>query len=325
MSNINNYGVNMKAQMSALIAGTVCTMLVSTSFILPASAQHRHKLPHLVLPMPSRPLQLPQNGRGSVLHTTAYGPMRNTPRPLNAQLLRSAEVVIASLRFEHLRGGASSHIVQDVGHIRIDRQGQTANGDQNIQVQVNGLRGDSTIATVLIPARYLGNNLNIHSQREVANQVRLALRRSLASFRQNRPQIYTLAGRLSNARILPRNVQPRRAGGGFTASCRDINLFTNIDRRGGANLSAKCYNQAGQLLPTAVAINNNIVNNGGRLAWQKDGGFTGSVRNCSLIVRKFTILRCEAGNGAGSWVTSAINLDTGIVNNNGRLTVVRGR
>jgi hypothetical protein len=204
----DNHGTSMKTNITSIIAGTVCTMLVGTSFVLPALASnvspslHSHKPIKLHIPpvgQPGHHIDFSGELEGH-LHVESAGPMRNALRfPLNREQQRAATFLIATLSFDQLQGNARSHIVPDRGGIRIDRQGQSSNGEQNIQVQVNGVNGNSTVATVLIPDRYLGNNLRPESRREVERLVRHALYRSLGDFESNDPKIYRLAGRLSNA------------------------------------------------------------------------------------------------------------------------------
>ncbi|MBV8883260.1 MAG: CVNH domain-containing protein [Chroococcidiopsidaceae cyanobacterium CP_BM_RX_35] len=114
------------------------------------------------------------------------------------------------------------------------------------------------------------------------------------------------------------------AGGGFTASCQNITLFTNVDRSGSADLNANCRTSAGKLSGTAVNLNTSIVNVDGRLAWLKNGGFGGSTRNCNLEVHNVTTLHCQAAKRDGSWVNASITLDDEVANYDGHLTVIDG-
>jgi CVNH domain len=113
----------------------------------------------------------------------------------------------------------------------------------------------------------------------------------------------------------------KTGSGRFTESCRNINLFTNIDRNNSVSLSAECRNELGNFTPTAIDLNDSIINDFGGLVWQDNGGFGASVRNCRLRHENITVLQCEAGDGNGSWKKAAITLDKKIVNDNGRLTV----
>lgn len=129
------------------------------------------------------------------ISTYDVGPMRNAG-PLNKQYIVAAQRVIAQLAFSMLSGGAGT-IVND-GMVRIDRQGQTAAGDLNLQVQINGMSGASTIAAAIIPSQYLNGVTNEHTMGEVLNKVQNALFYSLESLRNQAPEIFGLQGDPSN-------------------------------------------------------------------------------------------------------------------------------
>jgi len=109
--------------------------------------------------------------------------------------------------------------------------------------------------------------------------------------------------------------------GNFTPSCKNIALFTNIDRFHSVDLSAECQDNQGKFTPSGINISASIINDSGALMWQKNGGFGASVRNCKIEVGHYTVLLCDAADGKGSWRKAAINLDIEIVNRNGKLTV----
>lgn len=109
------------------------------------------------------------------------------------------------------------------------------------------------------------------------------------------------------------------AGGGFTASCNSISLFDNANQ-----LQANCGNNTGQIVRATVYLNGSITNNDGHLAWQRNGGFAGSVRDCRLAVTGVTVLTCSARKRDGAYADSAITLDDEIANYNGVLTVLDG-
>lgn len=109
------------------------------------------------------------------------------------------------------------------------------------------------------------------------------------------------------------------AGGGFTASCFDIKF------KAPSTLEANCLYMGGKFNSFDwVDLNAHITNNNGTLAWQKNGGFAASVRNCRIVNSGSTILLCEAGDGKGNWLNSFIVLDDKIANYNGSLTVLDG-
>ena len=174
----------MKGKITAILTGAVGMMLVATSFILPASAR-----------IDSKP----------------DGTMRNTPQRLvNSQQSAAVNNSIGQLDYAELAGGARSNVLNSRdASVRIDRQGQTANGDQNIQVQLNRLTQRSTLATVIIPRIYLNDaghghqaaHANQYRHREVERNVRNALLRSFRSYLAGHPTIFRLDGKPSNARI----------------------------------------------------------------------------------------------------------------------------
>lgn len=196
----------MKGKTTVIIAGTVGTMLVVTGFILSASARNLPRFidaqkPNHVLfpPIRSNPLvfDLAADHRDDPLHSDQAGEMRNSfQRNLNNEQREDVREAIDGLDFHELPGGAGTAV--RTGRMRIDRQGQTGNNEQNIQVQVNGVNGRSTVATILIPNRYLNNNLNDHGRAQVINRVRTALRRSFFDFIRGNPTVYRLDGHLSN-------------------------------------------------------------------------------------------------------------------------------
>lgn len=106
----------------------------------------------------------------------------------------------------------------------------------------------------------------------------------------------------------------------FTATCRNITLFSNFNRDSQVSLSAECRDEQGNFQPTAIILDQSIANDLGSLNWRPNGGFGGSVQNCQINVGINTILLCDAATGSGSFRKVAINLDTNIANRNGKLT-----
>jgi len=129
-----------------------------------------------------------------------------------------------------------------------------------------------------------------------------------------------LFGNLTLDGLMKRN----ESFGNFTPSCKEITLFTNVDRYNSVYLSAECQDNQGKFTPTTIDINTSIINSFGALMWQKNGGFGASVRNCKIQVGNYTVLVCDAAGRKGTWRKAAINLDTEIVNKNGQLTVQNG-
>lgn len=108
--------------------------------------------------------------------------------------------------------------------------------------------------------------------------------------------------------------------GNLTSSCRDIKLFTHVDRHDTVQLAAKCRTKRGSNL-TGINLSDYIINSSGGFLWQKGGGFGGSARACRLEKSKVTVLQCEVKNRKGRWQNALINLDHRIFNDNGRLKV----
>jgi hypothetical protein len=169
-SNTNTSGEIMNSKMTKIFAGTVGAMLIVTGLSLPASAR---------------------------INSTAAGTMPNTPNPngVNRDRRQAAHNIIGQLDYGELAG--SSQTVEKNKFVRIDRQGQFANGDMNIQIQLNQPHGHTTIATVIVPRQYT-NSTNRGTHREVERNVRDALLRSLNSYLAGRPTMFTIQGRASN-------------------------------------------------------------------------------------------------------------------------------
>ena len=131
------------------------------------------------------------------ISTFDSGPMQNAG-PLSQRYILAARRVIYKLAFTMLAGGAGTIVNDDDRVVRIDRQGQNAAGDLNLQVQINGMQGASTIAAAIIPSRYLTGINNEHIMGEVLNKVQSALLDSLNSLRNGAPEIFGLQGDPSN-------------------------------------------------------------------------------------------------------------------------------
>ena len=190
MSNINNHRANIKGKIATIFAGT---MLLITGSLLPASAR---------------------------INSTDISPMPNPlHNHLNRWLRAEANDTIAQLHYQDFTGGARSNVVH-TNNFRIDVQGQTGQGDQNIQLQLNAprtrmRRGGTTLATVIVPQQYLqdsgrNQNSNMYRRAEVERNVRAALLRSLNDQERDRPRIYRLIGTPSNAVVEPRFDRERK-------------------------------------------------------------------------------------------------------------------
>jgi hypothetical protein len=135
------------------------------------------------------------------------GDMRQTPpHGIDKATLNDGIAAIKQLRYEHLPGGKKSHVVPlpKGSRVRIDRQ-DPSKTHQNIQVQINGSTGASTVATVLIPFDLLklnkDNDPKGYKMSEVEKRAREALGKSLNTVYvrgKDGPRKYELTGKLSN-------------------------------------------------------------------------------------------------------------------------------
>lgn len=117
-----------------------------------------------------------------------------------------ATILISALRFGKLVGDAGT--IGSFEHCRIDRQPPPAGG-ANVQVQLNGLHGDSTIATCVVDAQVFTSiagwpsGLRQHQQGWLLRQVRIAMTTSLHDGR-----LYRITGSFHD-RDNPKNLTPR--------------------------------------------------------------------------------------------------------------------
>jgi hypothetical protein len=101
---------------------------------------------------------------------------------LTEVVIHEAENLIGKLNFDQLLGNAGT--ISQLESCRIDRQPPPAGGS-NIQVQLNGIRGDSSVATCVIDAEVLASmadwppGLRLHQEKWLLRQLRVALHRSL--------------------------------------------------------------------------------------------------------------------------------------------------
>lgn len=118
-----------------------------------------------------------------VVSIVQNGPIPNYYTGLNAARRTAAQNVIAQLQYADLWRGAGTLYTNDL--MRIDMQGLIpAHGgtpaQSNIQVQVNGVTGHSTVAHANV-SYSLNGITNAENQQGAANQVISALNRSLDS------------------------------------------------------------------------------------------------------------------------------------------------
>jgi hypothetical protein len=89
-----------------------------------------------------------------------------------------SETAIAQLTYQDLWRAPRTLVTQ--GRVRIDMQGTTGEGHRNIQIQINGLKGHSTISTALVSPELSTTNHEAE-QRYIIRKVRHALNESLKS------------------------------------------------------------------------------------------------------------------------------------------------
>ncbi|MGI2908337.1 CVNH domain-containing protein [Tolypothrix sp. VBCCA 56010] len=105
--------------------------------------------------------------------------------------------------------------------------------------------------------------------------------------------------------------------GAFIKTCSNIRVDFNNDR---AILLAECYNNKGQIRRSNLLISNYVANYTGALSWATPpGNFQKSCRSAGIVDRNQGWLTAKCGNGKGGWVTSEINLDERVSNQNGVL------
>ena len=83
-----------------------------------------------------------------MLQVERMGNVRNAYGNMNANQERDARLAINAIDFADVWRGAGTIVNQ--GLVRLDVQGRTAAGEQNLQVQINGVNGNSTVAAALI-------------------------------------------------------------------------------------------------------------------------------------------------------------------------------
>ena len=99
-----------------------------------------------------------------MLQVERMGDVRNAYGNMNANQERHARLAINAIDFADVWRGAGTIVNQ--GLVRLDVQGRTAAGEQNLQVQINGVNGNSTVAAALIAESV--QNANIEAQRVYA-------------------------------------------------------------------------------------------------------------------------------------------------------------
>ena len=83
-----------------------------------------------------------------MLQVERMGDVRNAYGNMNANQEHDARLAINAIDFADVWRGAGTIVNQ--GLVRVDVQGRTGAGEQNLQVQINGVNGNSTVAAALI-------------------------------------------------------------------------------------------------------------------------------------------------------------------------------
>lgn len=121
-----------------------------------------------------------------MLQVQQQGPMPNAFGNMNANQQHDAMHAIDAIDFADVWRAAGT--IVNEGTVRVDVQGRTGNQQQNLQVQINGVQGNSTVATALV-ADSVGET-SIEAQRVYAlRKIRSALFSSL-----NDGHIYSVSG-----------------------------------------------------------------------------------------------------------------------------------
>lgn len=96
----------------------------------------------------------------------------------STKIKSDAENAIGQLTYHDL--WRASRTLVTCGTVRIDMQGVTGDGKRNIQVQINGVRGSSTVSAALVDPE-LSTTAIESEQRYIIRKVRHALNESLNS------------------------------------------------------------------------------------------------------------------------------------------------
>jgi hypothetical protein len=125
-----------------------------------------------------------------------------------------ATLLISRLAFAQLTGVAGT--IQSLTYCRVDRQ-PPPSGGANIQIQLNGVNGNSSVATCVIASTVLSSlakwppGLRQHQEGWLVRQTRIALTESLRTF-----CIIHIVGSFNDADN-PANLTPRK---GARYACR---------------------------------------------------------------------------------------------------------
>ena len=105
-----------------------------------------------------------------MLQVQRQGPIRNAYGNMNQNQHSDAVTAINSLIDTAIWRGAGTII--NHGTVRIDVQGYTGAGDLNLQAQINGVNGNSTVAAILVAASVAEANTqaqHVYATRKLKN------------------------------------------------------------------------------------------------------------------------------------------------------------
>lgn len=129
-------------------------------------------------------------------HAVLHNPF---PFPLNNTRHDDAVAAINALGYQNLWAGAGTQT--SVGTMRVDFQGLTGAGQANLQLQVNGVGGHTTVACILIEpgarsvAPVVGNAARVNAQQAEIRRVAVAaFMNSLQNFEAGTPHVWRVSG-----------------------------------------------------------------------------------------------------------------------------------
>ncbi|MBN1205591.1 MAG: hypothetical protein JXB05_11795 [Myxococcaceae bacterium] len=133
------------------------------------------------------------------------GAVLNNPFPLALNAARHADAVTAINALNYANLWAAAGTQTNVGTMRVDFQGLTGTGQANLQLQVNGVGGHTTVACILINptaqavAPMAGNAARVAAQQAEVRRVAVAaFMNSLQNFEQGNPRIWLVTGNPSS-------------------------------------------------------------------------------------------------------------------------------
>lgn len=126
------------------------------------------------------------------LQVNQGGAMPHPAPPINAATHDNTVDIINALSYADIWGGAGT--IRTVGNVRMDRQGGIVVGGQNLQVQINGMHGNSTIATVIVAGTVAIAHITVAQQTYAARKVKAAFFDGLNDFENGNAHVYSVTG-----------------------------------------------------------------------------------------------------------------------------------